>query len=110
MGMENRILQIESIIADEFNVPPTFRSNRSRITPIVFSKKALCLVLYKIEGLTHKSISDYIGYRDHTGSIHHTNGANDLYATDQSFKLKIDRVLERVTQIYYKNSSTKLTV
>lgn len=98
--MNVRVSQVEEIIANEFNVPVNFKESKSRTNKIVFPKKLLCSILYHKEGLNLENVGSYMGYKEHSNVIHHLRTGEGLYACDESYKIKADRVYNKINDLY----------
>ena len=103
--MSERLKQVEEIIASEFNVPTNFREDMSRTDKIIFPKKLLCSILYDKEGMKLEAVAFYMGYKEHSNIIHHMKTGKVLYACDDSYRIKVDNVYKKISNIYTINTN-----
>jgi chromosomal replication initiation ATPase DnaA len=98
--MNERVMQVEEIIAEEFSVELNFKHNKSRTNKIIFPKKLLCSILYHKEGMNLEAVGSYMGFKDHSNVIHHLRTGEGLYACDEAYRYKADKVYNKVSNIY----------
>jgi len=99
--MDTKRDRIIEIIADVFNVSKDFHKSMDKKRKYVYPKKALVLVLYGKEEMTFADISKFLGYNTHCTAMHHYNDGNDLWDTSESFKEKMEYIIDKANQIYY---------
>lgn len=97
----NSLIQVERIIAKEFNIEPEFRNIKRQLRKYVIPKKVMCSYLYNKEEMTYVEIGKYMGYHDHSTVIHHVNTLDNLCETDEDLCEKVDRVFEQAYKTIY---------
>lgn len=98
--MEERLKQVEEIIATVFEVDNDFKKVKGRKRKVVNPKKVLCSVLYNKEEMTFEEIAEYMGYDNHTSVLFHVRSVEGICQSDSRFKQKIDLVYETIAPMY----------
>lgn len=97
-----KLEEFASIISYEFNVEEDFYKHRIQNNKYVIPRKVLMYFLYTEERIGYKDIGNMLGGYDHSTVIHHVRHAQEWYKADEWFRRKMDRLFDKINEIYSK--------
>ena len=90
------IERILNIVTEEFGVTVSEIQGKKRDRRIIDARQIVCHVMVVMMRLTLKYTGTYaLGGRDHTTVIHSIRMFRNVYETDEEYREKADRVIDR---------------
>jgi len=96
---EITIDSILELVAKELNVKQSEMRSNNRTVPVVHARR---IAIYLSRTLTPNSmpqLASYFGLKDHTAVSHTMKKIKDMIENDDDFKLKIDEMINKVSNI-----------
>jgi len=96
------LADIISIVASELNVKPSDLKSSKRTKNIVDARR---IAIYLSKDLTHNSmpaIAQFLGMKDHSSVSKNISKTNELIKNDESFRLKIENLKNKIKNKGYK--------
>lgn len=107
----NNMEYIVNLVADHFNTTKDEIKGKSRKTNIVFARyMSVAAIKHTYFVATYNVIADYIGYlgeSKHTSVFHSLKTHNDLYDTDESYRIKYESIIDIINQFINKQNQKK---
>ena len=83
--------KIVELAAIQFDTTIEKIKSKSRKKELVFARQWICRYLTDKTTLSLKSIGNYLGGRDHSTVIHANQGFQDMYDTNEQYRLDYER-------------------
>jgi len=87
---------IVKFVSKELNVKPSEIRSKSRSKNIVYSRRVSIYLARSLTQNTMPQLAQYFGMKDHTTISHTMKKINELLKSDESFKLKIDELNNKI--------------
>ena len=88
--------ELADVIINEINAPADFRNRKSRKRAYVEAKKLYCKIcVFELRMVLNDVSNTMCGY-DHSDVIHAHRSFDNLYKTDDLYKVKCDKVFNKL--------------
>ena len=90
---------ITQVVAKDLNIKPSEIRSKGRSKNIVYSRRIAIYICRELTQNTMPQLAQYFGMKDHTAISHTIKKINSLIIEDEDFKVKIDELSNKLTNI-----------
>ena len=90
---------ITEVVAKDLNIKPSEIRSKGRSKNIVYARRIAIYICRELTQHTMPQLAQYFGMKDHTAISHTLKKINDLINDDEDFKVKIDELSNKITNI-----------
>ena len=90
---------ITEIVAKDLNIKPSEIRSKGRSKNIVYARRISIYICRELTQNTMPQLAQYFGMKDHTAISHTIKKINDLIKDDEDFRVKIDELSNKITNI-----------
>ena len=95
LTMEN----ITQVVAKDLNIKPSEIRSKGRSKNIVYARRIAIYICRELTQNTMPQLAQYFGMKDHTAISHTIKKINELIKDDEDFRVKIDELSNKLTNI-----------
>jgi len=90
---------ITQVVAKDLNIKPSEIRSKGRSKNIVYARRISIYICRELTQNTMPQLAQYFGMKDHTAISHTIKKINQLIKDDEDFKVKIDELSNKLTNI-----------
>ncbi|MDQ7042275.1 MAG: chromosomal replication initiator protein DnaA [Sulfurimonas sp.] len=90
---------ITKVVAKDLNIKPSEIRSKGRSKNIVYARRITIYICRELTQNTMPQLAQYFGMKDHTAISHTIKKINELIKDDEDFKVKIDELSNKLTNI-----------
>lgn len=90
---------ITEVVAKDLNIKPSEIRSKGRSKNIVYARRISIYICRELTQNTMPQLAQYFGMKDHTAISHTIKKINQLIKDDEDFKVKIDELSNKLTNI-----------
>ena len=90
---------ITGVVAKDLNIKPSEIRSKGRSKNIVYARRIAIYICRELTQNTMPQLAQYFGMKDHTAISHTIKKINQLIIEDEDFKVKIDELSNKLTNI-----------
>lgn len=90
---------ITEVVAKNLNIKPSEICSKGRNKNIVYARRIAIYICRELTQNTMPQLAQYFGMKDHTAISHTIKKINNLIKDDEDFKVKIDELTNKITNI-----------
>ncbi|MDF1876350.1 chromosomal replication initiator protein DnaA [Sulfurimonas sp. SAG-AH-194-L11] len=90
---------ITQVVAKDLNIKPSEIKSKGRSKNIVYARRISIYICRELTQNTMPQLAQYFGMKDHTAISHTIKKINQLIQDDEDFKVKIDELSNKLTNI-----------
>ena len=91
--------KITTIVAKDLNIKPSEIRSKGRSKNIVYARRISIYICRELTQNTMPQLAQYFGMKDHTAISHTIKKINDLIKDDEDFRVKIEELTNKITNI-----------
>jgi len=90
---------ITEVVAKDLNIKPSEIRSKGRSKNIVYARRIAIYICRELTQNTMPQLAQYFGMKDHTAISHTLRKIAELIDNDEDFKVKIDELINKITNI-----------
>ncbi len=91
--------KITTVVAKDLNIKPSEIRSKGRSKNIVYARRISIYICRELTQNTMPQLAQYFGMKDHTAISHTIKKINDLIKDDEDFRVKIEELTNKITNI-----------